>query len=100
MPLTLILEDGSARPDANSYVTVDEADAYMERIPDSYRSAWLTADATQKTQVLVWATQLFDDYVYFPSSTSIRLSIAQALHFPRAGFVDYDGYVIPEHTVP
>lgn len=102
--LPFIVEDGSALSTANSYCSVLEADVYLDRILDSYKTAWTNADEFMKQQALVWATSLLDQYIYFPSlqqiSRSIRLSPSQALQFPRAGLLDYDGYVINERSVP
>ena len=103
-PLPFVVETGTGNPLATSYVSVAEADTFLDRIPDSYKTVWIEADTFQKQQVLVWATQLFDDYVYFPNITqkynNTRISRTQALHFPRAGLSDYDGWAIDQRSVP
>lgn len=103
-PLPFVVETGEGLSTATSYVSIEYSDTYMDRILDSYKAVWLAADTFQKEQALVWATQLFDDYVYFPNYDqkyrNIRLSRTQALHFPRAGMSDYDGYVIDQRSVP
>jgi len=63
----------------NSYVTVDEADAYFSDRLDV--SAWVTADATSKAQALVTATKLLEDVLW----TGIAVSESQSLAFPRVG---------------
>lgn len=102
--LPFIVEDGSGYPDATSYVSVLEADTYMDRILDAYKSAWTDSDEFQKQQMLVWGTQLFDEYVYFPNTTqgyrNIRTYRQQALQFPRSGLMDRDGYTIDYRSVP
>lgn len=103
-PLPFVVEDGSGLSTATSYCSVEFADEYMDRVLDAYKAVWLAADPFQKEQVLVWATQLFDDYIYFPNDDqryrTIRTNRTQALHFPRAGMSDYDGYVIDHRSVP
>ncbi len=54
---TLIVEDGSIVDNANSYISLAEADAYFEvLLPD----AWKSANEEKKTQSLIIATQAVD----------------------------------------
>lgn len=99
-PLVFIVENGTGLPDATSYVSVEEADQIMDRVPDQYKSGWLEMDEYQKQQVLIWGTQIFDDYVYFPCHPNQKVSQAQALNFPRYGIYNQDGYQIPTNEVP
>jgi hypothetical protein len=100
--LPFVVETGAGLTNATSYASVEFADEYLDRILDTYKSVWLASDIYQKQQSLVYGTQLIDDYIYFPNTTyqSIRTSQYQALHFPRSGMVDYDGYTIPNNSVP
>ncbi len=102
--LPFVVETGQAGSDSTSYCTVDFADIFLDRVPDAYKAVWLAADVFLKEQALVWATSLLDSYIYFPQYNqpyrSIRLTRNQALHFPRAGLSDYDGWVIDERSVP
>jgi len=99
-PLVFIVEDGSGKPDATSYLTVEEADGIMDRVPDEYKASWLSKDEYEKQQVLVWGTQIFDDYVYFPCHPNQKTNQFQALNFPRYGIFNQDGYQIDAHSVP
>lgn len=102
MALTFVVEDGTGLSTATSYASVEAADAYMERVVDTYRSAWLDADTFAKRQALVWATGLLDQWVYFPGTKwgTNRVKINQALQFPRYGIVDQDEYTVPSNIVP
>jgi hypothetical protein len=61
----------------NSYVTVEEADAYFADRLDA--AAWTAADATQKAQALVTATAYLDELRW----TGTAVSESQSLAFPR-----------------
>jgi hypothetical protein len=63
----------------NSYVSLEEAQAYFENRIDV--AAWLLADDVMKEQALVTATSLLDTYSYIGQS----LSASQPLAFPRIG---------------
>lgn len=64
----------------NSYATVAEADAFFEDRLDV--AAWTSADATQKGQALVTASDVLDSL----SWTGTVMSVDQSLSFPRAGY--------------
>lgn len=81
MPFALVVEDGSAKPDANSYASVADADAYNSgRL---YSAAW--ADGAAKEQALATATMLIDAHFNF---TGARSTVAQALAWPRLGVLN------------
>lgn len=99
-PLVFIVEDGTGKPDATSYVSVLEAEQLMDRILDAYKGSWMEMDEYQKQQVLVHGTQLFDDYVYFPCHPTQKVHQSQALNFPRYGVYNQDGYQVGSDSVP
>jgi hypothetical protein len=92
MPLTLIKEDGTGKPDANSYAAVADGDAYHDG--HLYASSWTSATTGNKEKALVMATRLIDGFYQFNGFK--RLS-AQALQWPRRECRDPDntGGVIP-----
>jgi hypothetical protein len=102
--LPFVVEDGTGLVNSTSYASVEFFDTYMDMMPDAYKSVFMAADTFAKQQVLVWATRLLDACVFFPSvNTSYRntrVSQRQALHFPRAGMADADGWVIDSRSVP
>ena len=63
----------------NSYVTIEEADAYFTDRANS--SVWSAADSIKKGQALVTATRLLDDQPW--AGTAIIEE--QSLAFPRSG---------------
>ena len=96
--ITLVLETGAGVSDANTYLLVADASAILDAFPVSYITAWTNASAEDKNDVLVLATRMFDDLIYFPRT--VRTHFGQALHFPRIGMVDYDGYRVLPNTIP
>jgi hypothetical protein len=85
MALVLVKEDGSGKPDANSYAVVADGDAYHDG--HLYADAWTGADAGRKAAALVMATRLIDSQFQFNGS---RTSANQALKWPRAECRDPD----------
>jgi hypothetical protein len=78
----------------NSYVTVAQADAYMEnRIGNDN---WTSATNTVKEQVLITATQLVDDNPWI----GYAVSSSQALAWPRENAIYYDDRLGLQVTVP
>lgn len=63
----------------NSYITVDEADAYLQDRVDV--AAWFTADNTARAQALITATSMLDTLPW----VGYAVSEAQSLAFPRRG---------------
>ena len=85
MALTLIKEDGTGKPDANSYADVADGDAYHDG--HLYASAWTGAAADRKAAALVMATRLIDSQFQFNGG---RTSASQALQWPRTECPDPD----------
>ena len=83
--MTLVKEDGTGKPDANSYADVADGDAYFEG--HLYASAWTCVGDDQKAAALVMATRLIDSQFQFNGS---RTSGSQALQWPRAECRDPD----------
>ena len=65
---------------ANSYVTLTEANTYFETVPDS--STWTDKTDDQKNRALVAATIWIDTLVYYGD----RCDDGQALKFPRNNY--------------
>lgn len=78
MALTIIVEDGTGKADANSYATVAEGDAYHEG--HLYASAWTGATDERKGIALVMATRMINAAVQWAGE---RGSGEQALEWPR-----------------
>jgi len=63
----------------NSYVTVEEADAYFSDRLDV--AAWSEADASSKEQSLITASKMLNDLQWIGAA----ISDSQSLAFPRSG---------------
>ena len=85
MPLTLIKEDGTGKPDANSYGAVADGDAYHDG--HLYASVWTGASTATKEAALVMATRVIDAHYQF---RGFKVTDAQALQWPREYASDDD----------
>lgn len=80
MPTSLlILEDGTGKPDSNSFASIALADSYHAK--RLYSQQWTNeTDAVTKEAALMMASQLIDtNYVFY----GFRTSDTQALSWPR-----------------
>ena len=78
---------------ANSYVTLTEANTYFETVPDS--STWTNKTDDQKNRSLISATRWIDSFVYYGD----RCDDGQALKFPRNNY-QVDGVELACSTIP
>lgn len=95
MAATFIVEDGSGKADANSYITVADADAYVEN--HGTETAWIGATQAAKEKALRLATQYIDLKFNFKGT---RNSETQALLWPRFNVYDNDGYNVDYDAIP
>jgi len=78
---------------ANSYVTLAEANTYFETVPDS--STWTNKTDDQKNRSLISATRWIDSFVFFGD----RCDEDQALKFPRTNY-QVDGVELSCSLIP
>jgi len=78
---------------ANSYVTLTEANAYFETVPDS--TTWDNKTVDQKNRSLIAATRWIDSFVYYGD----RCDDGQALKFPRNNY-QVDGVELSCSKIP
>ena len=78
---------------ANSYVTLTEANAYFETVPDS--TTWDNKTVDQKNRSLIAATRWIDSFVYYGN----RCDDGQALKFPRNNY-QVDGVELACSKIP
>jgi hypothetical protein len=84
MALTLVVEDGTAKSDANTYISLNDAETYMEgRL---HTTTWDGETDANKNAALVQATRILDRYVNWLGYKSDQ---DQALAWPRWG-ICYD----------
>lgn len=100
--MAIIIETGAGLPDAESYVSVDAADAYHA---SRMNTAWAALDTPTKEGLLRDATEYMVG-AYRQRWKGQRTSQTQALDWPRynvrlsdVGFGRYAAYV-PPNTVP
>jgi hypothetical protein len=86
MAITLIKEDGTGKPTANTYALVADGDDY--HAGHLYASFWTSANADQKSAALVFATRLIDTQYQFGG---YRAGWSQGLQWPRAECHEPDG---------
>lgn len=79
---------------ADSYSTVEEADAYHSA--RGHNAAWTGASVAEKERHLKWATRLLDTHYSYQGT---RASAEQALAWPRRGVV-LDGCAVAPTSVP
>jgi hypothetical protein len=78
---------------ANSYVTVNEADAYFS--DRSNATAW--SGSTQKAGLLITSSRLLDWMLQFKGTKTSEL---QSMQFPRTGVELPSGYAVPDNIIP
>lgn len=93
---TLVLEDGTGIPTANSYLTAAEADAILEVNATAF-AKWSALTAAEKDDYLIWASGWLDDYFDWEGAKAVADS---GLRWPRCGTKDRDGIPIPENVIP
>lgn len=93
MSLTIVATPKAAN--ANSYLTLEEAEAYFTaRV---HIANWTAASTDEKNAVLVWATRLLDLGMEWAGTKRTQ---TQSLRWPRSGTMDRDGYAYDYDTVP
>lgn len=92
----MIVEDGTGKAGATSYVSLAEADAYFQNHP-YYADAWEELGEPDKERYLVSATMSLDTMMRW---LGVIRSPMQALGWPRSGVVDHEGRTISNTAVP
>ena len=95
--MALIVEDGTGKSDAESYLSVADADTYHTKHGDS--SDWSGASTAEKEEALRMATQYLDA-TYNALWIGTRANETQVLDWPRSDAEDTDGFVIASDTLP
>lgn len=97
MALTLVVEDGTGLANANTYVSLADANTYAESSLTAAATAWKSeADDEKKKAALISASRYL---TYSFDWIGTKKTSTQALAFPRTGVV-IDGQEIPDDIVP
>ena len=87
--VSLIVEDGSCVPSANSYVSLEYADEYMR---NTGKTSWASLDSDVRKAYLINATRYIDRiYSQKGWKGQKKYHRRQALCFPRVELFDKDG---------
>ena len=79
MSATIIVEDGGgSNPNANSYVSIADADAFF--LTSISNAQWDAASADLKTRVLLTATRILENSVEW---AGFKANLSQPLQWPR-----------------
>jgi hypothetical protein len=94
--LTLIPEDGTGLANANSYVSLQEADDYFATHP-FYSDNWADLGEPDKLNLLAAATAQLDSLFLWRGTI---ISTGQALGWPRSGVLDIESRTVTSSSVP
>lgn len=97
MATTFVVEDGTGKADANSYISEADADQYVEN--HSGDADWLAGAQADKEKALRLATQYIDNE-YRGCFKGVRANEDQALAWPRSGATDEDDRPIESDVLP
>jgi hypothetical protein len=94
--LTLVPEDGTGLANANSYLTLIQADDYFSSHP-YYADPWNDLGNLDKNNVLAAATSQLDALFRWRGAVAVA---TQALGWPRVGAYDDEGRLVSSTIVP
>lgn len=94
--MPIIVETGSGLSNANSYATLEEADAYFETHP-YYSDNWNALGTPDKESLLILASSQLDALITWRGNVG---SYAQSLAWPRYGVIDDEGRLLSISAVP
>lgn len=95
--MNLIVEDGSIVENANTYVDLAYANAYIDSYPDAYVQDWLDSDDDAKSKALVLAARWIDLNIDFYGE---KQTLEQSMAWPRVNARYSNGIPIPKNFIP
>lgn len=93
---TLIVEDGTIVSDANTYISLADADTYHD---DRANEDWECLDDDEKASALIKATDYIDN-TFRLRWKGFRVNGDQSLTFPRSDVIDEDGRCLSNVVIP
>ena len=96
--MALVVEDGTGKADANSYLSAEDATAYLTVYATAGNLVTWTASAAKDAALMV-ATQYLDNE-FAGQWRGVRTNETQALAWPRDGVEDDDGFGVDDDAVP
>jgi hypothetical protein len=103
--MALIVEDGTAKADAESYLALADATAYYAKTDtrdaarDALIATWSGATDPEREAALREATRHLDGS-YFYDWRGVKSTAEQALQWPRLAVEDASGWTIAENVIP
>lgn len=98
--MALNVENGSGSTDADSYVTLEEATAYLAKYGFDEDTSWSAATDAQKEDAIRRATQEYLEGIYYNAWRGSIRTYSQKLSWPRTGAHDDAGRTINSNEVP
>ena len=95
--MSLTVENGSGLANADSYLSVDDADTY--HTAQGAPTTWSDSTDPEKEAALRQATAYLDNR-YGPRWVGSRINSTMALAWPRRYVTDRDGYTVDAAAVP
>jgi hypothetical protein len=95
--VALVVESGAGLSNADSYLSVDDADTY--HTAQGAPTVWSDSTDPEKEAALRQATAYLDNR-YAPRWVGSRINSTMSLAWPRRYATDRDGYTISESAVP
>lgn len=93
--MALVVENGDGLPNAESYISVDDATAYLTAIGEG--TEWSALSVAEQEAALRLATSWIDGHYGWPGQIKVN---DQALAWPRVGAIDCDERLIDPDSVP
>lgn len=95
--MSLIVETGSGLTNADSYISLADANSYVA--DHGNPSSWSAATDDEKEEALRLGTQ-YIDLKYGNRFLGVRGSRDQALNWPRSAVIDIEGYSYDSDEIP
>jgi len=92
---SFVVEDGTAKVDANALCTVEFADAYLLSLEDP--AEWRSATTKEKRDAIRRMSRWVSFKKYYLGE---KVEPDQSMAFPRFNLVDEDGYAVDSLSVP
>lgn len=97
MAATFTVEDGTGLSTANAYISLADADTYVEN--HSNTATWTDATDANQQKAIRLATQYLDA-TYGQRWRGTRYTSTQALDWPRSSYINKEGYATAYDEVP
>lgn len=95
--MALVVEDGTGKSDAESYVSVADVDSYLQSVGKD--GDWSNKTQTEKEQALRLGSRYLD-FKFRNQWRGFRTHRDQSLAWPRAFVQDEDGFSVDSDVVP